>query len=57
MPSLGLPELIVIFFIALMVFGPKKLPDMGRALWTSIKEFKKATKEIIEDKEDEKKEA
>jgi sec-independent protein translocase protein TatA len=57
MPSLGLPELIVILFIALIVFGPKKLPDMGRALGTSIKEFKKATKEIIEDKEDEKKEA
>lgn len=56
MPSLGLPELIVILFIALIVFGPKKLPDMGRALGTSIKEFKKATKEIIEDKEDEKKE-
>lgn len=56
MPSLGLPELIVIFFIALIVFGPKKLPDMGRALGTSIKEFKKATKGIIEDKEDEKKE-
>lgn len=56
MPSLGLPELIVILFIALIVFGPKKLPDMGKALGTSIKEFKKATKEIIEDKEDEKKE-
>ena len=56
MPSLGLSELIVILFIALIVFGPKKLPDMGRALGTSIKEFKKATKEIIEDKEDEKKE-
>lgn len=56
MPSLGLPELIVILFIALIVFGPKKLPDMGRALGTSIKEFKKATKEMIEDKEDEKKE-
>ncbi|HSQ87792.1 twin-arginine translocase TatA/TatE family subunit [Romboutsia sp.] len=53
MPSLGLPELIVILFIALIVFGPKKLPDIGRAVGTSIKEFKKATKGIIEDNEKE----
>lgn len=49
MPSLGLPELIIILVIALVVFGPKKLPDIGRALGTSIKEFKKATKEITKD--------
>ena len=49
MPSLGLPELIVILVIALVVFGPKKLPDVGRAIGTSIKEFKKATKEITAD--------
>jgi sec-independent protein translocase protein TatA len=53
MPSLGLPELIIILFIALIVFGPKKLPDMGKALGTSIKEFKKATKDIMEDNEKE----
>lgn len=53
MPSLGLPELLVILFIALIVFGPKKLPEMGRAIGTSIKEFKKATKEITKDLEDE----
>ncbi|CAH2213305.1 MULTISPECIES: Sec-independent protein translocase subunit TatA/TatB [Tepidibacter] len=53
MPSLGLPELVVIFFIALLVFGPKKLPDMGRALGTSIKEFKKATKEITKELDEE----
>ncbi|WZL72502.1 twin-arginine translocase TatA/TatE family subunit [Clostridiaceae bacterium 35-E11] len=52
MPSLGLPELLVILVIALIVFGPKKLPEMGRALGTSIKEFKKATKEIKKDLED-----
>ncbi|MBM7869020.1 sec-independent protein translocase protein TatA [Clostridium pascui] len=49
MPSLGLPELIIILVIALVVFGPKKLPDIGRALGNSIKEFKKATKEITKD--------
>lgn len=52
MPSLGLPELLVILFIALIVFGPKKLPEMGRAIGTSIKEFKKATKEITKDLEE-----
>lgn len=49
MPSLGLPELIVILVIALVVFGPKKLPEVGRAIGTSIKEFKKATKEVTKD--------
>lgn len=49
MPSLGLPELLVILVIALIVFGPKKLPEMGKALGTSIKEFKKATKGIMND--------
>ena len=39
MPSLGLPELIVILVIALVIFGPKKLPEVGRAIGTSIKEF------------------
>jgi sec-independent protein translocase protein TatA len=53
MASIGFPELIIILVIALVVFGPKKLPDIGRALGSSIKEFKKATKEIIGD-EDEK---
>ncbi|WP_432667239.1 twin-arginine translocase TatA/TatE family subunit [Wukongibacter baidiensis] len=51
MPSLGLPELIIILFIALIIFGPKKLPEMGRAIGTSIKEFKKATKEMMKDEE------
>jgi len=44
--GLGLPELIVIFVIALVVFGPKKLPDLGRALGKGIAEFKRATEEV-----------
>jgi len=57
MPSLGLPELVIILVIALIVFGPKKLPDVGKAIGTSIKEFKKATKEISKmDDDDDKKE-
>jgi TatA/E family protein of Tat protein translocase len=41
--SLGIPELIVIFVVALIVFGPKKLPEIGRTLGKAMGEFKKAT--------------
>lgn len=51
MPSLGLPELILILVIALVVFGPKKLPDVGKALGASVKEFRKAVKELTKDPE------
>lgn len=44
--GLGLPELIVIFVIALVVFGPKKLPDLGKALGKGIAEFKRASQEV-----------
>jgi TatA/E family protein of Tat protein translocase len=41
-----MPELIVIFVIALIVFGPKKLPDLGKSLGKSIAEFKRASNEL-----------
>ena len=44
--SLGVPELIVIFVIALIIFGPRKLPEIGRSLGKSINEFKKASNEL-----------
>jgi sec-independent protein translocase protein TatA len=44
--GLGVPELIVIFVIALIVFGPKKLPDLGKALGRGIAEFKRASQEV-----------
>lgn len=43
--SLGIPELIVILVIALVVFGPNKLPDLGKSLGEAIRGFKKAMTE------------
>lgn len=44
--SLGIPELMLIFIVALIVFGPKKLPEIGRTLGKALGEFKKATDEL-----------
>jgi sec-independent protein translocase protein TatA len=39
--SIGMPELILIFVVALLVFGPKKLPEIGKSLGKGLAEFKK----------------
>src|SRR5713226_3524992 len=44
--SLGIPELILIFIVALLVFGPKRLPEIGRTLGKALGEFKKATDDL-----------
>ena len=44
--GLGIPELIVIFVIALLVFGPKKLPDLGKSIGRAMAEFKRASDEF-----------
>jgi TatA/E family protein of Tat protein translocase len=44
--SLGAPELVAIFVLALLLFGPKRLPEIGRALGRSFAEFRKATTEL-----------
>ena len=44
--SLGIPELLLIFIVALLVFGPKRLPEIGRTLGKALGEFKKATDEL-----------
>jgi TatA/E family protein of Tat protein translocase len=46
--GLGIPELLVIFVIALIVFGPKKLPDLGKSIGRAMAEFKKASEEFQE---------
>ena len=44
--SIGMPELIIIFVIALIIFGPRKLPELGRSLGKSLNEFKRASNEL-----------
>lgn len=56
--GLGLPELFLIFLIGLLIFGPKKIPEMAKSMGKGISEFKKATREtqrelngVLEDQE------
>ena len=44
--SIGIPELIIILTIALIIFGPRKLPELGRSLGRSLNEFKRASNEL-----------
>jgi len=46
MGPIGFPELLVIFVVALIVFGPRKLPELGRSLGKSLSEFKRASNEL-----------
>lgn len=43
---IGMPELMIIMVIALIVFGPRKLPELGRSLGRSLGEFKRASNEL-----------
>lgn len=45
--NIGVPGLILILIVALIVFGPSKLPEIGKAFGTSLREFKNATKDIV----------
>lgn len=52
--SIGIPGLILILVIALIIFGPSKLPEIGKAFGNTLKEFKKATNDLISNDKEEK---
>lgn len=54
--NIGIPGLILILVIALVIFGPSKLPQIGRAFGNTLREFKKATKGLVEGDEEKKNE-
>ncbi|MDE5414601.1 twin-arginine translocase TatA/TatE family subunit [Alkalihalobacterium chitinilyticum] len=47
--NIGIPGLILVLVIALIIFGPSKLPEIGKAFGSTLKEFKKATNELVND--------
>jgi sec-independent protein translocase protein TatA len=51
--SVGMPELLIILIIALMVFGPRRLPELGRAVGQTINEFKKGANNLRDTVEEE----
>lgn len=48
MTNIGVPGLVIILVIALIVFGPAKLPQLGKAAGETLREFKKSTKDIVD---------
>jgi len=53
--GLGTGSIILIIILALIIFGPKKLPELGKAMGHTLREFKSATKGLADDDDDEKK--
>jgi sec-independent protein translocase protein TatA len=52
MPNIGVPELLIVLVIALIVLGPKKLPEVGRSLGKGMREFKDSISGMTEDDDD-----
>ncbi|MDI6709570.1 MAG: twin-arginine translocase TatA/TatE family subunit [Thermoanaerobacterales bacterium] len=48
-PQIGMPELIIILVVALIIFGPKRLPQVGRSLGKTLSEFRRSSRDITED--------
>ena len=46
MPSLGFGEILIILVLALIIFGPRRLPEMGRTIGRSLRDFRRATSDI-----------
>ncbi|ARF17013.1 twin-arginine translocase TatA/TatE family subunit [Sporosarcina ureae] len=53
--AIGVPGLIIILVIILILFGPRKLPEIGSAVGKTLSEFKKSAKDIMDDDDDESK--
>jgi len=51
--NIGFPELLIILAVALLIFGPKKLPEVGRSIGKALREFRKTSDEIKEKIEEE----
>lgn len=47
--NIGIPGLVLILVIALIIFGPKKLPELGKAVGQTLREFKSSTRELTKD--------
>jgi sec-independent protein translocase protein TatA len=50
--NIGIPGLIIVLILALVIFGPKKLPELGRAVGQTLKEFKNSTKGLMDDEKE-----
>ncbi|MFZ5897805.1 MAG: twin-arginine translocase TatA/TatE family subunit [Bacillota bacterium] len=48
-PRIGMPELIIILVVALIIFGPGKLPEAGKALGRTIKEFRRSSRDLMDE--------
>lgn len=53
--NIGIPGLILIIVILLLIFGPSKLPDLGKAVGQTFREFRNSAKEVMDLNQDEKK--
>ncbi|MGG0179141.1 twin-arginine translocase TatA/TatE family subunit [Gottfriedia acidiceleris] len=54
MANIGIPGLLLILVLALIIFGPKKLPEIGKAFGQTLKEFKRSTQELTSEIGDDK---
>ncbi|TMN23180.1 twin-arginine translocase TatA/TatE family subunit [Lentibacillus cibarius] len=55
MANIGVPSLILILVLALIIFGPSKLPEIGQAFGKTLREFKDSAKDVLDDEDNEKK--
>lgn len=49
MPNIGVPEILMILLVALLVFGPRKLPELGRGVGQALREFRRSTSQVTEE--------